>query len=166
MRTAKILVVLAALGLAAPFAAQAMPLSDPPGDVKRADVDILGGEIVLGGGNTTLRLKLAGGLHDRDVYTLRIFGQGGERWTLRASRKDGKSSFSARDEGRHKSYRARGQLINRLVAISFSSSRMGASKGHFRFSISAASPKSPPVLDTLPANGRPRGTASIPFVAR
>ena len=166
MRIARIVLVAALVGLALPVTALAMPLSDPPGDVKRPDVDILGGEIVLGGGKTTLRLKLAGGLHDRDVYTLRIFGQGGERWTLRASRKGGKRSFSARDERRHKSYRASGKLINRLVAISFSSSRMGASTGHFRFSISAASPTSPPALDTLPAKGRPRGTASIPFVAR
>lgn len=163
MRIMRLLLVAALIGLAVPFAAQAMPLSDPPGDVKRSDVDILGGEIVLGGGNVTMRLKLAGGLRDRDVYTLRIFGQGGERWTLRASRKDGKSSYSARDERRRKSYRASGKLINRLVAISFSSKRMGANKGHFRFSVSAASPARPPALDTLPAKGRPRGTASIPF---
>ena len=164
MRIAKILVVLAALGLAVPFAAQAMPLSDPPGDVKRSDVDILGGEIVLGGGKVALRLKLAGGLRDRDVYMLRIFGEGGERWTLRATRKDGKSSFSARDERRRKSYRASGKLINRLVAISFSSKRTGADKGRFRFSISASAPSRPPALDTLPAKGRPRGTASLQFV--
>jgi hypothetical protein len=163
MRIARILVVVGLIGLVVPVTAQAMPLSDPPGDVKRADVDLLGGEIVLGGGVVTLRLKLAGGLRDRDVYTLRIFGQRGERWTLRAVRKDGKSSFSARDEGRRKSYRATGKLINRLVAISFSSSRMGANNGRFRFSISAASPSRPPALDTLPAKGRPRGTASIPF---
>jgi hypothetical protein len=163
MRIMRLLLVAALIGLVLPVAAQAMPLSDPPGDVKRSDVDILGGEIVLGGGNVTMRLKLAGGLRDRDVYTLRVFGQGGERWTLRAIRKDGKSSFSARDESRRKSYRANGKLINRLVAISFSSSRMGANNGRFRFSISAASPSRPPVLDTLPAKGRPRGTASIRF---
>ena len=100
MRIARILVVVGLIGLVVPVTAQAMPLSDPPGDVKRTDVDLLGGEIVLGGGVVTLRLKLAGGLRDRDVYTLRIFGQDGERWTLRATRKDGKSSFSARDERR------------------------------------------------------------------
>jgi hypothetical protein len=163
MRIARILVAAALIGLVVPVIGQAMPLSDPPGDVKRTDVDLLGGEIVLGGGRVALRLKLAGGLRDGDVYTLRIFGEGGERWTLRATRKDGKSSFSARDERRRKSYRANGKLINRLVAISFSSSRTGANNGRFRFSISAASPSRPPVLDTLPAKGRPRGTASIPF---
>ncbi len=166
MRITRFLLVAALIGLVLPVTALAMPLSDPPGDVKRSDVDILGGEVVLGGGKVTLRLKLAGGRRDRDVYTLRVFGQGGERWTLRASRKDGKSSFSARDEKRGKSYRANGKLINRLVAISFSSTRMGANKGHFRFSVSAASPKRPPALDTLPAKGRPRGAATIPFVAR
>jgi hypothetical protein len=140
-----------------------MPLSDPAGDVRLAHVDLLGGEILLGGGRVTVRLKLAGALRDRDVYTLRVFGEGGERWTLRAVRKDGRSSFSARDERRRKSYRARGSLVNRLVAISFSSSRMGASRGRFRFSISAAAPSRPPALDTLPAKGRPRGTAAIPF---
>lgn len=164
MRIARLMVVAVLVGLAVPVVAEAMPLSDPPGDVKSRDVDILGGEVVLGGGKVALRLKLAGGLRDRDVYTFRVFGQGGERWTLRASRKDGKSSFSARDEPRRKSYRANGKLINRLVAISFSSTRMGANKGHFRFSVSAASPSG--ALDTLPAKGRPRGTASIPFVAR
>ena len=163
MRIATILAAATVLGLAVPLTAQAMPLSDPAGDVKRADVDLLGGEIRLGGGVVTLRLKLAGALRERDVYTLRVFGQGGERWTLRATRKDGKSSFSARDEARRKSYRARGTLINRLVAISFSSSRMGAGTGRFRFSISAAAPSRPTALDTLPAKGRPRGTAVIPF---
>ena len=163
MRVARILVAAVLIGLAVPLTAEAMPLSDPPGDVNRRDVDLLGGEIQLGGGRVTVRLKLAGALRDRDVYTLRVFGRDGERWTLRAVRKDGKSSFSARDERRRKSYRARGTLINRLVAISFSASRMGAGLGRFRFSISASSPSSPPVLDTLPAKGRPRGTATIPF---
>jgi hypothetical protein len=163
MRIARILVVVVALGLAVPFTAQAMPLSDPEGDVKRGDVDILGGELLLGGGKVTLRLKLADALRGGDVYTLRVFGQGGERWALRAVRKSGKSSFSARDEVRRKSYRASGTLINRLVAISFSSRRMGASTGRFRFSISASAAGRPPSLDTLPAKGRPRGAASIPF---
>ena len=89
MRIARLMVVAVLVGLAVPVAAEAMPLSDPPGDVKSRDVDILGGEVVLGGGKVALRLKLAGGLRDRDVYTFRVFGQGGERWTLRASRKDG-----------------------------------------------------------------------------
>jgi hypothetical protein len=163
MRIARILVIVAALGLVVPLAAQAMPLSDPAGDVKRPDVDLLGGEIVLGGGVVTLRLKLAGAFRAGDVYTLRVFGRGSERWTLRALRKGGRSSFSARDERRRKSYRAGGTLINRLVAISFSSSRMGAASGRFSFSVSAAAPSRPPALDTLPAKGRPRGTAAIPF---
>jgi hypothetical protein len=163
MRITRLLLVATLIGLVLPVTALAMPLSDPPGDVKRRDVDLLGGEIVLGGGKVTLRLKLASALRDGDVYTLRVFGEAGERWTLRAVRKKGRSSFSARDEGRRKSYRAGGALVNRLAAISFSSSRMGAATGRFRFSISAASSTRPPALDTLPAKGRPRGTAAIPF---
>jgi len=49
------------------------------------------------------------------------------------------------------------------VAVSFSSRRMGAAGGRFRFSISAASPSRPRAVDTLPAKGRPRGTASLSF---
>ena len=43
MRIARTLVVVGLIGLVVPVTAQAMPLSDPPGDVKRADVDLLGG---------------------------------------------------------------------------------------------------------------------------
>ena len=162
MRTAKILVVLAALGLAAPFAAQGMPLSDPQGDVPRSDVDIVGGEILLKGGKVVVKFKLADSLKSRDVYVVHIFGQRGEHWLLRAVRTGG-VSLTARDLVRHKRAAATGVMVDRLVEISFPAARMGAGKGVFRFSLSAAAPGRRRVLDTMPSRGRPRGTALIQF---
>ena len=75
MRRLRILLAAALLGLAVPFAAHGMPLSDPPGDVPRADVDIVGGQILLRGGMVVVKFKLADFLKRRDVYVVHIFGR-------------------------------------------------------------------------------------------
>ena len=86
MRRLRILLATALLGLAVPFAAHGMPLSDAQGDVPRSDVDIVGGEALLTGGKVVVKFKLADSLKRRDVYVAHIFGRGGEHWLLRAVR--------------------------------------------------------------------------------
>jgi hypothetical protein len=71
--------------------------------------------------------------------------------------------LTAGDTVRRERFAARGTTINQLVAISFAASRMGAERGVFRFSLSAAAPDRRQVLDSVPADGRPRGTALIQF---
>ena len=162
MRRVRILVATALLGLAAPFAAHGMPLSDAQGDVPRSDVDIVGGETLLTGGKVVVKFKLADSLKRRDVYVVHIFGRDGEHWLLRAVR-TGRVSVTARDIVRRKRVAASGVMVDRLVEISFPAARMGAAKGVFRFSLSAAAPGRRRVLDTMPTRGRPRGTALIQF---
>ena len=162
MRRLRILVAAALLGLAAPFAAHGMPMSDPQGDVPRADVDIVGGQILLRGGSVVVKFKLADFLKRRDVYVVHIFGRGGEHWLLRAVR-GSRVSLTARDLVRGRRAAAKGVMVDRLVEIRFPAARMGAESGAFRFSLSAAAPGRRRVLDTMPTRGRPRGTALIQY---
>ena len=162
MRRLRILLAAALLGLAVPFAAHGMPLSDPPGDVPRADVDIVGGQILLRGGNVVVKFKLADFLKRRDVYVVHIFGRRGEHWLLRAVR-GSRVSLTARDLVRRRRAAAKGVMVDRLVEIRFPAARMGAESGVFRFSLSAAAPGRRRVLDTMPTRGRPRGTALIQY---
>ena len=162
MRRLRVLLAAALLGLVVPFAAHGMPLSDAPGDVPRPDVDIVGGEVLLTGGTVVVKFKLADSLKRRDVYVAHIFGRGGEHWLLRAVRTS-RVSLTARDLVRGRRAAATGVMVGRLVEIRFPAARMGAAKGVFRFSLSAAAPGRRRVLDTMPARGRPRGTALIQF---
>src|SRR5262245_12231201 len=162
MRRLRILLAPAPLGLAVPFAAHGMPLSDPPGDVPRRDVDIVGGQILLRGGNVVVKFKLADFLKRRDVYVVHIFGRRGEHWLLRAVRTS-RVSLTARDLVRHRRAAATGVMVDRLVEIRFPAARVGAARGVFRLSLSAAAPGRRRVLDPLPARGRPPGTALIPY---
>ena len=75
MRRVRILVATALLGLAAPFAAHGMPLSDAQGDVPRSDVDIVGGETLLTGGKVVVKFKLADSLKRRDVYVVHMLAE-------------------------------------------------------------------------------------------
>lgn len=153
---------IAVVGLAAPASAVAMVLGDPSGDVARPDVDIVGADVAVVKGDLVVRLKLDDTLRTRDVYTVRVYGEGGTAWRLRAVR-NGRTLLTADDDRRGRRYKASGQMVNRLVAIRFPAAPLGAENGRFSFSVTATAAGNPRVVDTLPANGRPKGRAVIRF---
>ncbi|MGE0026852.1 MAG: hypothetical protein AB7U07_07070 [Thermoleophilia bacterium] len=156
--------LLIALFLLAPAAmATAMPLSDPQGDVPRRDVDLLGGEITLQNGALEARLKLDGSVRRGNVYSVRIHGRRGERWTMIGVRGRKHSTFIARDERTGEKRPAHGRLVNQLVVLRFSASRMGAGMGDFGFSVAARSPGRPVRLDVMPAGSAPAGGELIHY---